>query len=153
MSAVLKPRLDFVPMRETDVDAVTAAEQRAYDFPWTRGNFVDSLKAGHSAWVCREDGVLVGYAVLMRVVDEAHLLNITILPEFQRRGLGSELLGQLFDVARGHGAVRMLLEVRPGNVSGLALYRRFLFSEIGRRRGYYPGLDGREDAIVLAREL
>jgi ribosomal-protein-alanine N-acetyltransferase len=153
MSAVLKPRLDFVPMRETDVDAVTAAEQRAYDFPWTRGNFVDSLKAGHSAWVCREDGVLVGYAVLMRVVDEAHLLNITILPEFQRCGLGSELLGQLFDVARGHGAVRMLLEVRPGNVSGLALYRRFLFSEIGRRRGYYPGLDGREDAIVLAREL
>ena len=130
-----------------------AAEQRAYAFPWTRGNFVDSLKAGHSAWVCREDGVLVGYAVLMRVVDEAHLLNITILPEFQRRGLGSELLGQLFDVARGHGAVRMLLEVRPGNVSGLALYRRFLFSEIGRRRGYYPGLDGREDAIVLAREL
>ena len=153
MSAVLKPRLDFVPMRETDVDAVTAAEQRAYDFPWTRGNFVDSLKAGHSAWVCREDGVLVGYAVLMRVVDEAHLLNITILPEFQRRGLGGELLGELFDVARRHGAVRMLLEVRPGNVSGLALYRRFLFSEIGRRRGYYPGLDGREDAIVMAREL
>lgn len=153
MSAVLKPRLDFVPMRETDVDAVTAAEQRAYDFPWTRGNFFDSLKAGHSAWVCREDGVLVGYAVLMRVVNEAHLLNITILPEFQRRGLGSELLGQLFDVARRHGAVRMLLEVRPGNVSGLALYRRFLFSEIGRRRGYYPGLDGREDAIVMAREL
>ncbi len=153
MSAVLKPRLDFVPMRETDVDAVTAAEQRAYDFPWTRGNFVDSLKAGHSAWVCREDGVLVGYAVLMRVVDEAHLLNITILPEFQRRGLGGELLGQLFEVARRHGAVRMLLEVRPGNVSGLALYRRFLFSEIGRRRGYYPGLDGREDAIVMAREL
>jgi [ribosomal protein S18]-alanine N-acetyltransferase len=153
MSAVLKPRLDFVPMRDIDVDAVASAEQRAYAFPWTRGNFVDSLKAGHSAWVCREDGVLVGYAVLMRVVDEAHLLNITILPEFQRRGLGSELLGQLFDVARGHGAVRMLLEVRPGNVSGLALYRRFLFSEIGRRRGYYPGLDGREDAIVLAREL
>jgi [ribosomal protein S18]-alanine N-acetyltransferase len=153
MSAVLRPRLAFVPMRETDVDAVIAAEQRAYHFPWTRGNFVDSLKAGHSAWVCREDGVLVGYAVLMRVVDEAHLLNITILPEFQRRGLGSELLGEMFDVARGHGAVRMLLEVRPGNVSGLALYRRFLFSEIGRRRGYYPGHDGREDAIVMAREL
>lgn len=153
MNAVLKPRLAFVPMRETDVDAVAAAERRTYAFPWTTGNFVDSLKAGHSAWVCREDGDLVGYAVLMMVVDEAHLLNITILPEAQRRGLGSELLGQMFAVARHHGAVRMLLEVRPGNVAGLALYRRFLFSEIGRRRGYYPGRDGREDAIVMAREL
>ncbi len=153
MSAVLKPRLAFIPMRETDVDAVAAAEQRAYAFPWTIGNFVDSLKAGHSAWVCRENGDLVGYAVLMMVVDEAHLLNITVLPEAQRRGLGSELLGQLFDVARHHGAVRMLLEVRPSNAAGLALYRRFLFGEIGRRRGYYPGDDGREDAIVMAREL
>ncbi|HZV54389.1 MAG TPA: ribosomal protein S18-alanine N-acetyltransferase [Rhodocyclaceae bacterium] len=153
MSAVLKPRLEFVPMRETDVDPVTAAEQRSYAFPWTRGNFADSLKAGHSMWVCREGGEMVGYVVVMMVVDEAHLLNITILPEHQRRGLGSALLGHMFDVARGYGAVRMLLEVRPDNASGFALYRRFLFSEIGRRRGYYPADGGREDAIVMARDL
>jgi [ribosomal protein S18]-alanine N-acetyltransferase len=83
-------------------------------------------------------------------VDEAHLLNITVLPERQRCGLGGELLGYLFDVARSHGAVRMLLEVRPGNDAALALYRRFGFGEIGRRRGYYQGS---EDAIVMAREL
>ena len=153
MSAVLKPRLEFAPMREGDIDAVDAAEQRAYAYPWTRSNFIDSLKAGHSSWACREDGDLVGYAVLMMVVDEAHLLNVTVLPEHQRRGLGSELLAHLLAVARGHGAVRMLLEVRPGNDSGFALYRRFLFSEIGRRRGYYPGDNGREDAIVMARDL
>lgn len=153
MSAVPQPRLELAPMREADIDAVTAAEQEAYEFPWTRGNFVDSLNAGHSVWTYREGGELVGYAVLMMVVDEAHLLNITILPEHQRRGLGGELLGQLLAIARGHGAVRMLLEVRPGNAAGLALYRRFLFSEIGRRRGYYPGRAGREDAIVLVREL
>jgi ribosomal-protein-alanine N-acetyltransferase len=156
MSAVLKARLQFVPMREADIDAVSAAERRSYAFPWTRGNFVDSLRAGHSIWICREGGALVGYTVMMMAVDEAHLLNITILPEHQRRGLGSDLLSHMFDVARGHGAVRMLLEVRPGNESGLALYRRFLFSEIGRRRGYYPGQGGpgsREDAVVMAREL
>lgn len=153
MSAVLASRLEFLPMRESDIDAVTAVEQRSYDFPWSRGNFSDSLKAGHSAWVCREGGAMVGYALLMMAVDEAQLLNITVLPERQRRGLGSELLAHLLDVARGHGAVRMLLEVRPSNVSGLALYRRFLFSEIGRRRGYYAAALGREDALVLAREL
>jgi ribosomal-protein-alanine N-acetyltransferase len=153
MSAVLKPRLEFVPMCETDLDAVMAVECRAYDFPWTRGNFADSLKAGYSSWLCREAGGMVGYAVLMMAVDEAHLLNITIHPDCQRRGLGSELLAQLLVVARRHGALRILLEVRPGNASGLALYRRFLFSQIGRRRGYYQGHGGREDAIVMARDL
>lgn len=143
-------------MREEDLDAVTAAEQRAHPFPWTRGNFVDSLKGGHGMWVCREDGALVGYGVLMMTVDAVDLLNITVLPEHQRRGLGSALLGYLMDIARGHGAVRMLLEVRPSNTSGLALYRRFQFREIGRRREYYPAStqsSGREDAIVMECEL
>jgi ribosomal-protein-alanine N-acetyltransferase len=144
------PKLELVPMRDGDVDAVAVIEQRAHPFPWTRGNFVDSLKAGHSAWVFREGGVLVGYGVLMMTVDEAELLDITIVPECQRGGLGSALLDQLFAVARSHGATRMLLEVRPSNEAGLALYRRFGFAEIGRRRAYYHG---KEDAIVMAREL
>lgn len=150
MSALPKPKLELMPMREADVDAVSAIEQRAHPFPWTRGNFVDSLRAGHSAWVFREAGALVGYGVLMTTVDEAELLDITVVPECQRRGLGGALLGQLFEVARSHGAQRMLLEVRPSNEPGLALYRRFGFAEIGRRHAYYHG---KEDAIVMAREL
>jgi [ribosomal protein S18]-alanine N-acetyltransferase len=156
MSAVLKPRLQFVPMREADIDAVAAAEQRSYDFPWTRGNFVDSLQAGHSMWLCREGGELAGYAAFMMAIDEAHLLNITVLPEYRRRGLGGELLSHVFEIARSHGAVRMLLEVRASNAPGLAFYRGFRFAQIGRRKGYYPGHGGpgcREDAIVMAREL
>lgn len=150
MNAVPKPKPEFAPMGEADVDAVTAIEQRAHPFPWTRGNFVDSLKAGHCAWVVRDGGGLVGYGILMMTGDDAELLDITVAPECQRRGLGSILLDQLFEVARSHGATRMLLEVRPGNESGLALYRRFGFAEIGRRRAYYHG---KEDAIVMAREL
>jgi ribosomal-protein-alanine N-acetyltransferase len=150
VSALPKPKIELMPMADSDVDAVTAIEQCAHPFPWTRGNFADSLKAGHSAWVFREGGAMVGYGVLMMTVDEAELLNITIVPEYQRRGLGSVLLDQLFDVARSHDAVRMLLEVRPSNESGLALYRRFDFTEIGRRRAYYHG---KEDAIVMARDL
>jgi [ribosomal protein S18]-alanine N-acetyltransferase len=75
------------------------------------------------------------------------------LPEHQRRGLGGEFLRHLIGLALMYGASRMLLEVRPSNISGIALYRRFLFSEIGRRRGYYQAAGGREDAIVMAREL
>ncbi len=156
MAAVLTSRLDVAPMRDADVDAVAAAEQRSYAFPWTRGNFVDSLKAGHGMWVCRQGGVLVGHAVMMMAVDEAHLLNITIVPERQRQGLGGELLRHAMAVARGHGATRMLLEVRPSNAPAQALYRSFGFAPIGRRKGYYPGpadQGGREDAIVMAGDL
>lgn len=140
-------------MTEDDVDIVVAAEQRIYPFPWTRGNFADSLAAGYSCWLCREGTHLTGYAVMMVVVGEAHLLNISIVPERQGQGIGAGFLSHLFSVARTHGAQRMLLEVRPSNRSGLALYRRFAFSEIGRRRGYYPAREGREEAIVMARDL
>ena len=90
---------------------------------------------------------------MMQVLDEAHLLNITVLPELQRSGRGAALLAQLFDQARARAMSRMLLEVRPGNLGALALYRRHGFTEIGRRRDYYPAHQGREDAIVMARDL
>lgn len=143
----------YPAMTEADLDAVVAAEARIHPFPWTRGNFADSLAAGYGAWLATEDGRMTGYAVMMLVLDEVHLLNISVLPELQRRGRGSALLTHLFALARVQAAKRMLLEVRPGNVSGIALYRRHGFVEIGRRRGYYPAPDGREDAIVMAREL
>jgi ribosomal-protein-alanine N-acetyltransferase len=140
-------------MTAADLDAVAAAEGRIHPFPWTRGNFVDSLAAGHGAWLALEDGQMIGYAIMMQVLDEAHLLNISVLPELQRSGRGSALLSHLFELARMRAAKRMLLEVRPGNVSGKALYKRHGFVEIGRRRDYYPVHEGREDAIVMARDL
>jgi len=153
MNAVLKPRLTYRPMRLEDIDAIMAIEKTIYPFPWTTGNFVDSLASGYSAWVCLEGGVMAGYAVMMQAIDEAQLLNISIAAERQRAGLGSELLEYLFATAKASGAVRMLLEVRPSNVAGCALYRRCGFKEIGRRRGYYPAHGGREDAIVMERAL
>jgi ribosomal-protein-alanine N-acetyltransferase len=153
MSAVLKHAPSFVPMRPEDIDAVLAVEQRAYPFPWSRANFADSLAAGYSAWCCRVEGELVGYAVMMLVLDEAHLLNITVAPDWQRHGYGTLVMHHLFDVARMHGAKRMFLEVRPSNTPGQGLYHRLGFETIGRRRGYYPAGGGREDAVVMALTL
>ena len=145
--------LCYRAMTADDLDAVAEAERRIYAFPWTRGNFADSLAAGHDTWLAQEHGQMTGYAVMMQVLDEAHLLNITVLPELQRGGRGSALLMHLFDQARAQAVTRMLLEVRPGNLAGRALYRRHGFAEIGRRRDYYPAHQGREDAIVMARDL
>lgn len=145
-----------VPMQETDVDAVWAIETSVAAFPWSRGNFADCLKAGYSGWVLRRDppdGEVIGFAVLMMAVDEGHLLNLGVALDFQRQGFGRRLLDQVLARTQASGGERLMLEVRPSNDKALALYRRYGFSEIGRRKGYYPAAVGREDALVLRRAV
>ncbi len=144
-------RLDYQPMREADLAEVLALEQRVYPHPWTHGNFVDSLKSGYPAWVLRDvDGTLLGYFLLMLVVDEAHLLNVAVEGAIQGQGLGRFLLQQSCACARQLGMESMLLEVRPSNARALDIYQRYGFEQIGRRKGYYPAANSqREDAIVM----
>lgn len=153
MSAVLAPRVEMLPMNASDLDEVLAIEYRVCDFPWGRGNFTDSLASGYSCWVCRIDGELVGYFVLMLAVDDAHLLTISVAEKRQRMGFGARLLRHAMDVAQQCNATSMLLEVRPSNENALMMYRHFGFQQIGVRRGYYPAAVGREDALVLTRAL
>lgn len=136
-----------------DLDAVMRAENRIYPFPWTRGNFVDSLAAGYRAWILREGDDMRGYGVVMPVLEEAQLLNISVIPERQGQGLGARLLDFFMMDALAQGALRMFLEVRPSNTTGRRLYERRGFVQIGRRRDYYPAHGGREDALVMARDL
>lgn len=144
-------RLDYRPMLAADLAEVVALEQRVYPHPWTHGNFVDSLDSDYPAWVLRDaDGKLLGYFLLMLVVDEAHLLNVAVDGALQGQGLGRFLLGQAGACARQHGMLSILLEVRPSNTRALDIYQRYGFEQIGRRKGYYPASDGlREDAIVM----
>jgi [ribosomal protein S18]-alanine N-acetyltransferase len=94
-------------------------------------------------------GQLIGYAVVMIALDEAHLLNLSVAREFQRCGHGWRMLDSMASIARDHGARSMLLEVRPSNMTGQRLYVAYGFDRIGRRRDYYPAAGGREDAIVM----
>jgi ribosomal-protein-alanine N-acetyltransferase len=153
MSAVLKPKPRFEPMNERDLSAVLEIERRIYAFPWTLGNFIDSLRTGYSCWVCRDGPMLVGYAIAAIAGGEAHLLNLSINDLYQNRGHGSAMLSHVTDVARKHGAARLFLEVRPSNEAGRRLYRRYGFRRIGIRPDYYPAPAGREDAWVLALTL
>jgi [ribosomal protein S18]-alanine N-acetyltransferase len=140
-------------MRESSLAMVVAIEQAIYEFPWTYGNFADSLRAGYSCWEYWTESAFVGYSILMLAPDEAHLLNLSVAQSAQRRGYGSRMLEHVIGVARDHRAQRILLEVRPSNAGAQALYAGFGFDRIGVRRGYYPAARGREDAIVLARTL
>ena len=137
-------------MHTRDVDAVAAIEARAYSFPWTRGNFIDSLAVGYVAELLHAEAQLVGYFVAMPGVDELHLLNITVAPEAQGQGHGSLLLDRVQALARQLQLPRLLLEVRGSNERARGLYLRRGFLDVGLRRGYYPAAQGREDALVMS---
>jgi ribosomal-protein-alanine N-acetyltransferase len=137
-------------MQPADLDAVMQVEQQAYSFPWTRGNVLDSLAAGHPAWLLQADDVVLGYYIAMAGVDEMHLLNITVNPAWQRRGLGWRLLEHLAGLCRASGAAQLWLEVRESNGPAQALYRRWGFEAVGLRKHYYPaGQSQREHAVVM----
>jgi ribosomal-protein-alanine N-acetyltransferase len=136
-------------MDASDLPWVAAHERALHQSPWSEGNFRDSLEAGYSCWIAEENGAPVGYGVLMAVMDEAHLLNITVIAQAQGGGRGRGLLNHIRQVARQWGASQLFLEVRPSNGPAQALYRQAGFELIGRRKGYYPGPNGREDALVM----
>jgi [ribosomal protein S18]-alanine N-acetyltransferase len=153
MNAVPRPQAAPVHAREmalADLDAVMAVEQAVYPFPWSRGNFVDSLAAGHVTRVLHGgDGALLGYSVALPGVDEMHLLNLTVAPGAEGRGLARGLLDALVGRCRDEQRGWLWLEVRESNQRARAIYRRYGFEEIGLRRGYYPAAVRREDAIVM----
>ncbi len=153
MNAVLRPSYRLRAMTLADLDVVLDIELQAYPFPWTRGNFTDSLAAGYPARVLtdgRAGDRVIGYFVAMEGVDEMHLLNITVTPSEQGRGHGGGLLDALVQLCRECDAAQLWLEVRQSNPRARELYSRYGFREVGLRRGYYPAAQGqREDARVM----
>jgi len=140
-------------MKEADLDAVSALDASLQDHPWVRRNFADSLAAGHAARILRSDDKVIGFSVVMTVVDEAHLLNIGVDRRHQGQGHGARLLRQIIEDARSAGAVRLLLEVRRSNQQAIDFYRHFAFMQVAVRRAYYPTLAGREDALLFDKDL
>lgn len=136
-----------------DLDRVMAIETRAYPHPWTRGIFSDCLRVGYDCWGLQAGAELAGYAIFNHAAGECHLLNLCIAPEWQSRGLGATLLGHCIRTATAYGCESMFLEVRPSNPAGLRLYQSHGFEVIGERPGYYTAGKGREDAIVMRRNL
>lgn len=149
MSARLQEIAAFRPMCLEDVEAVLAIECEIYPFPWSYGNFRDSLSAGYSCWVFEFGEFLIGYAVLMVAAGEAHLLNLGIAGDWQGKGLGRKFLRHMIRLARDYHAEVMLLEVRTSNIAARRLYATDGFREIAVRKNYYPAEDGREDAILM----
>jgi ribosomal-protein-alanine N-acetyltransferase len=141
-------------MQQQDVAEIRAIEQAATAFPWSEKNFKDSLKSGHYAWVYFDDSdEIIGFALVQKVVDEAHLLNLCVKKSLQGQGLGLAILNHVIDFANSISAVLIVLEVRNSNQRAQQLYLRAGFNEMSVRKDYYPAEVGREDAILMGLDL
>ena len=155
MSAVLSPiEAEFEPLSLQRLDEVLQIERAVYEFPWSRANFSDSLKSGYQMQLLAAGGQILGYFVAMKGVDEVHLLNLTVAPEFQRQGWARIMLDGLAIWSRGAGTEWLWLEVRVSNLRAQHLYERYGFRRVGERKRYYPAaLGSREDAVVMSVQL
>jgi len=154
MSAIMQTGLLALrPMLEEDLAEIICIEEKAYAYPWTIGIFRDCLRVGYHCQILEQNGEIQGYAVMSEAVGEAHILNVCVRPQSQGNGFGRLLVNDLLDAARRLSADIMLLEVRPSNKTAINLYHEIGFCEVGTRKNYYPGHNGREDALILALNL
>src|SRR5262245_2349447 len=136
-----------------DLSGLLAVEQASFFNPWTREMYLAELKNPGVSYlfVAKEsNGRVVGFCGFWRVLDELHINNLAVLPEYRRQGIASRILGRVFAEGRRAGASRATLEVRRSNDIARRLYERFGFTVAGVRRGYYRHPE--EDALVLWRE-
>lgn len=154
MSAVVQsPVTNIRPMTTDDIDVVMAIESSVYEYPWTRRIMADCLRVGYHCRIGEIDGVLASYCIMSTGAGEAHILNLCVADEYQRRGMGYLLLTNVLDEAKAMNIENIFLEVRPSNTAAIALYDRLGFNQIGHRKDYYPTRTGREDAVILAKNI
>ena len=140
-------------MVHDDLALVSDIERRSYEFPWSHGVFRDCLLAGYSCIVIERSSEVVGYGILSVAAGEAHILNLCVDPGYRKLGYGDRLLDEILMRARRIEVREVFLEVRPSNLSALALYHKKGFRQVAQRPAYYQARDGREDAAVLSKVL
>ncbi len=141
--------MTFRLMRTEDIDQVLIVERQSFTLPWSREAFYNELNHNQYAkyLVIEDEGKIAGYCGAWIVIDEAHITNIAILPDYRGLKLGEELLRKMIDVALSMGVIRMTLEVRVSNIVAQSLYKKLGFQTGGIRKNYYT--DNQEDAYVM----
>jgi ribosomal-protein-alanine N-acetyltransferase len=138
---------------KTDLRDILYIEEVGQIAPWTADIFERCWEAGYRGWVIEKDAKVVGFIVVSFQAGEAHILNLGVHPDFQRQGYAYQLLEQVLVRAKAQDISTAFLEVRRSNVKAIALYEKMDFIQVGERKGYYPGVKGREDALTFAKDL
>ncbi|HHV74838.1 ribosomal-protein-alanine N-acetyltransferase [Thermoanaerobacterium sp. PSU-2] len=137
------------PMVKSDIDKVMEIEYLSFSVPWSFESFVMEVTKNSCAHyiVAEVDGKVAGYGGFWVVVDEGHITNIAVHPDFRGKGVGSAIVEGLIELAKNKGITSMTLEVRESNLVAQSLYKKYGFRPVGKRRGYYQ--DNNEDAVIM----
>ncbi|HWV14971.1 MAG TPA: ribosomal protein S18-alanine N-acetyltransferase [Cellvibrio sp.] len=152
MTTVSGMDLSLRLLQVDDIANVMLLEHSAHSHPWRQSSFEDCLSSRQKCWLAEYKNQLLGYVVVTHGGGDAELLNISVSPKFQRRGIGSCLLQHAIETVRGH-ADMLFLEVRVSNKKAIELYSKEGFFEVGHRKNYYPTVNGHEDALLMAAQL
>jgi ribosomal-protein-alanine N-acetyltransferase len=147
--------LDFVPivfrdLHLSDLPRLCEIERQCFKDPWPREWFRALILSRMLVWGACSGDIIAGYLVALPSSDQIHLANIAIDASYRRQGIARRLLERLNEYARQNGQGRIILEVRPSNISAIALYETEGFHQIGIEPGYYRGV---EDALIYSLEL
>ncbi|HEX2926184.1 MAG TPA: ribosomal protein S18-alanine N-acetyltransferase [Ruminiclostridium sp.] len=144
-------KIEVVQMNEVHLDGVMIIENLSFKIPWSRNAFIDELTTNQMAvYVVAVSGEeIIGYGGLWKVLDEGHITNIAVHPEFRRCGAGSRIMDKLLEICDLNGIRSLTLEVRKSNLPAQKLYEKYGFRAEGIRKGYYS--DTGEDALIMWR--
>lgn len=145
--------LKIVRASAKHIDDLVVVENLSFEIPWSRQSLIDEIVNNSTAvYFCAlSDDMAIGYVGMWQVIDEGHITNIAVHPEFRKSGAGSLLMEELLKEAHTRGITALTLEVRESNESAKSLYRKYGFEEGGARKAYYA--DNREDAIIMWKYL
>ena len=149
MNMTLQQAVEIRTMQPSDLDRVILIEREIFLFPWSPGNFADSVKAGYLCQVLVQADTIFGYGIMMMNPEEAHVLTLGIAADWQKKGWGRKLLQHFIQLAKAEYAKSIFLDVRESNHNTTQLYKQIGFQHIATRKGYYPAMCGREDALVM----
>ncbi len=150
---MIDPELTFRQMALEDISAVIQLENEVYQFPWTGRIFKDCIRVGYDCWLAHLGNTVVAHAVISIAAGESHILNLSVTRNHQGKGIGKQFIQFLLNIARNKRAQIMMLEVRPSNIRAINCYSSAGFNEIGCRKDYYPAPNGKEDALLFAKQI
>ena len=145
--------ISIVPFSENHLDRVAGLEKLCFSLPWSKEMFADELRSNIAHYLVAIDDKenIVGYVGMWKILDEGHITNVAVSPNYRRQGIGEKLICELINNAKRLDLVMLTLEVRKSNIAAQNLYSKYAFKEVGIRKRYYS--DTNEDALIMTLEL
>ncbi len=144
--------MDIRLMCKEDIPQLAQMEKLCFSDPWSENAFLYELRNPLSVWlVAAADDLVLGYVGSQTVMDESDMMNLAVLPQYRRQGIGEKLVTSLIEHLKTRGSVSLTLEVRVSNSNAISLYQKMGFSQVGRRPNYYR--NPKEDAFILRKEF